>query len=76
MWDLVQSRLMASFRGHPAVRAALPDTLAAVGGQREAATAAARRLLELHASAPPAPPPDPAGVAPADPAAPRTDPRV
>jgi LAO/AO transport system kinase len=52
MWDLVQTRLMASFRGHPAVRAALQDTLAAVGDQRVAATVAARRLLELHATDP------------------------
>ena len=52
MWDLVQTRLMASFRGHEAVRAALPGTLADVGGQRVAATAAARRLLELYATEP------------------------
>ena len=52
MWDLVQARLMASFRHHAAVRAALPDTLAAVGDQREAATAAARRLLDLYSNDP------------------------
>ena len=55
MWDLVQARLMASFRGHPAVRAALPGALADVADQRVAATAAARRLLALHAGATPDP---------------------
>ena len=48
MWDLVQTRLMASFRAHDAVRASLAATLADVGDQRIAATAAARRLLELY----------------------------
>jgi LAO/AO transport system kinase len=50
MWDLVQTRLMGSFRTHGAVRAALPGMLAEVADQRIAATAAARRLLELYAT--------------------------
>jgi hypothetical protein len=48
MWDLVQTRLMSGFRGDGAVRAALPGVLADVTGSRLAATAAARRLLELY----------------------------
>ena len=45
MWSLVQTRLMASFKSHPAVREALPTTLAAVAAQQLAPTAAARALL-------------------------------
>ena len=45
MWSLVQTRLMASFKSHPAVREALPATLAAVTAQQLAPTAAARALL-------------------------------
>jgi LAO/AO transport system kinase len=52
MWDLVQSRLLAGFRGHPAVRAALPDMLERVSEGRLAATVAARALLDLHAGDP------------------------
>jgi LAO/AO transport system kinase len=48
MWDLVQTRLMSGFRGDGAVRGALPGVLAEVAGSRLAATAAARRLLELY----------------------------
>lgn len=51
MWDLVQARLMGSFRGHAAVRAALAGTLADVADQRVAATVAARRLLALYGHA-------------------------
>ena len=59
MWDLVQHRLMSGFRSHPAVKAALPGILDDVAQARVAATAAARRLLELHqpSGAPQAPGP-------------------
>jgi LAO/AO transport system kinase len=51
MWDLVQTRLMAGFRGHAAVRGALPEVLADVEASRVAATAAARCLLDLYGHA-------------------------
>jgi LAO/AO transport system kinase len=47
LWDVVRARLIAEFKQHPAVRAALPDTLANVNGARTAPTVAARRLLDL-----------------------------
>jgi LAO/AO transport system kinase len=47
MWDEVHARLLADFRGHPAVRTALPDTLAEVEGSRLAPSSGARRLLDL-----------------------------
>jgi LAO/AO transport system kinase len=46
MWDRVNAGLMADFRAHPSVRAALPDTLRDVGEGRLAPSAAARALLE------------------------------
>jgi LAO/AO transport system kinase len=50
LWDLVQARLMGGFRGHPAVREALPGALDDVAAARTAATVAARRLLDLYAA--------------------------
>jgi LAO/AO transport system kinase len=47
LWDLVQARLLAGFRQHPAVRKALPGTLAAVTAAQTAPTVAARTLLDL-----------------------------
>ena len=47
MWDIVQARLQADFRHHPAVRAALPQAVADVTGARVAPSAAARTLLNL-----------------------------
>ena len=47
MWDSVNAGLMAGFRAHPAVRAALADTLRDVGEGRVAPSAAARALLDL-----------------------------
>jgi LAO/AO transport system kinase len=47
MWDEVHARLLADFRGHPAVRTALPETLAEVEGSRLAPSSGARRLLDL-----------------------------
>jgi LAO/AO transport system kinase len=47
LWDVVRARLLADFRHHPAVRHALPQTLAAVNGARTAPTVAARALLNL-----------------------------
>jgi LAO/AO transport system kinase len=47
LWDLVQARLIAEFREHAAVRAALPATLAAVNASQTAPTVAARALLDL-----------------------------
>ncbi len=46
MWDKVNARLLADFRAHPAVRAALPDTLHGVSEGKLAPSAAARVLLE------------------------------
>src|SRR5436305_227936 len=45
MWDLIQARLQADFKHHPAVRAALPDTLRDVADARVAPSAAAHALL-------------------------------
>lgn len=47
MWDLVNAGLLAGFRRHPAVRAALPGTLAALREARLAPSSAARTLLDL-----------------------------
>jgi LAO/AO transport system kinase len=47
MWDIVQARLQADFRNHPAVRNALPATLRDVTEARVAPSAAARALLNL-----------------------------
>jgi len=47
LWDIVQSRLLADFKQHAAVRAALPSTLADVNAARTAPTVAARGLLNL-----------------------------
>jgi LAO/AO transport system kinase len=47
MWDIVHARLLADFRDSPAVRGALPQTLAEVGAARLAPSVAARRLLDL-----------------------------
>jgi LAO/AO transport system kinase len=47
LWDSVHSRLTASFKHHPAVQQALPQTLADVQAGRIAPTAAARALLNL-----------------------------
>ena len=47
MWDIVHARLQADFDQHPAVRAALPDTLRSVSDSRVAPSAAARALLDL-----------------------------
>ncbi len=47
MWDLVHANLTARFHEHPAVRAALPQTLAAVRESRLAPIAAAQSLLDL-----------------------------
>jgi LAO/AO transport system kinase len=47
LWDIVQSRLLADFRQHAAVRKALPPTLADVNASRTAPTVAARALLNL-----------------------------
>jgi LAO/AO transport system kinase len=47
MWDLIHARLQIDFRHHPAVRAALHDTLHDVADARIAPSAAARTLLDL-----------------------------
>lgn len=47
MWDIVNTRLQIDFRQHPAVRGALPQTVADVGGARVAPSTAARTLLDL-----------------------------
>lgn len=47
MWDLVHAGLSARFHDHPGIRAALPDTLAAVSEARLAPSLAARTLLQL-----------------------------
>jgi LAO/AO transport system kinase len=47
LWDSIQSRLLADFKQHPAVRAALQHTLADVDASQSAPTAAARALLAL-----------------------------
>jgi LAO/AO transport system kinase len=45
MWERIDAGLRASFRQHPAVRAALPSVLQQVGDGRLIASVAARRLL-------------------------------
>jgi LAO/AO transport system kinase len=52
MWDIVQARLQAEFKSHPAVRAALPETLRDVSEARVAASSAARHLLKLFEQEP------------------------
>jgi LAO/AO transport system kinase len=47
MWELIQARLQADFRRHPAVRGALQDTLRDVADARLAPSSAARTLLDL-----------------------------
>jgi LAO/AO transport system kinase len=47
LWDVVRSRLLADFKQHAAVRAALAATLADVNAARTAPTVAARHLLDL-----------------------------
>jgi LAO/AO transport system kinase len=47
MWDIIRARLLADFRDHAAVRAALPQALHDVGDGRIAPSAAARTLLNL-----------------------------
>ena len=49
MWDIVDARLNAGFRRHPAVRSALPATLDDVAAARVAPSSAARTLLDLFA---------------------------
>jgi LAO/AO transport system kinase len=48
MWERIEAGLKQDFRGHPAVRAALPALTEDVKAGRVAASVAARRLLELH----------------------------
>ena len=56
MWELIQARLQADFRQHPAVRERLPSLLADVRESRVAPSAAARALLaEFAKSVPLAP---------------------
>jgi LAO/AO transport system kinase len=50
MWELVNSHLLAEFRRHPAVCAALPETVAAVTRSQLAPASAARALLDLFGS--------------------------
>jgi len=47
LWDIVQARLLADFKHHPAVRKALPATVVAVTASQTAPTVAARALLDL-----------------------------
>ena len=47
MWDHVRARLLAEFRAHPQVQAALPAALKDVSEGRVAASVAARALLDL-----------------------------
>ena len=47
LWDIVRGRLLADFRAHPSIRAALPQALADVTEARVAPSAAAHRLLNL-----------------------------
>ncbi|MGE0316007.1 MAG: methylmalonyl Co-A mutase-associated GTPase MeaB [Lautropia sp.] len=47
MWDLVNARLLADFRAHAGVKAALPQVQADVRAARLEPSVAARRLLEL-----------------------------
>jgi LAO/AO transport system kinase len=48
MWDLVHARLRSDFEAHPAVRAALPETLSDVAAARTAPSVAARALLARY----------------------------
>ncbi|MEO6410494.1 MAG: methylmalonyl Co-A mutase-associated GTPase MeaB, partial [Burkholderiaceae bacterium] len=50
MWEIVQARLLADFRHHPAVRAALASASRDVSESRIAPSAAARALLDLFES--------------------------
>ena len=50
MWDIVQARLQADFRHHPAVHQMLPRMLADVVASRIAPSAAARVLLDRFES--------------------------
>ncbi len=50
MWDLVNASLNATFREHPAVRAALQDTVTAVSESKLAPATAAQSLLDLFRS--------------------------
>ena len=47
MWDIIERRLQADFRHHPAVREALTKTVADVTAARTAPSVAARDLLHL-----------------------------
>jgi LAO/AO transport system kinase len=47
LWDIVQARLLADFKQHAAVRAALPGALEDIDASRTAPTVAARQLLNL-----------------------------
>jgi len=47
MWDGIRARLLTDFHSHPAVRAALPETIRDVNEARVAPSAAARALLDL-----------------------------
>ena len=50
MWELVNANLLAEFRRHPAVSAALTETVAAVTRSELAPASAARALLDLFGS--------------------------
>ena len=50
MWELVNANLLAEFRRHPAVSAALPQIAAAVTQSQLAPASAARTLLNLFGS--------------------------
>ena len=50
MWELVNANLLAEFRRHPAVSAALPQIVAAVTQTQLAPASAARTLLDLFGS--------------------------
>jgi LAO/AO transport system kinase len=52
MWDIVNARLAAGFRGHAAVRGALVRTVHDVTESRVAPSVAARHLLNLYEQAP------------------------
>lgn len=47
MWDIIQSRILADFRNHPAVREAMPEVLQTLRAGRLRPSVAARRLLSL-----------------------------
>jgi LAO/AO transport system kinase len=52
MWDIVHARLLADFHAHPAVNAALPQTVGDVDAARTAPSSAARALLDLFETRP------------------------